>query len=60
MSACIQSPTLIPSFCVSSADGAVDVPLSWPLRYSHSPAEVIDTRDYDALAKIVAVLAKQW
>jgi putative aminopeptidase FrvX len=40
--------------------GAVDVPLGWPLRYSHSPAEVIDTRDYDALAKIVAVLAKQW
>jgi len=40
--------------------GAVDVPLSWPLRYSHSPAEVIDTRDYDALAKIVAVLARQW
>ena len=40
--------------------GAVDVPLSWPLRYSHSPAEVIDTRDYDALSKIVAVLAKQW
>jgi putative aminopeptidase len=40
--------------------GAVDVPLSWPLRYSHSPAEVIDTRDYDALAKIVAVLAMQW
>jgi putative aminopeptidase FrvX len=40
--------------------GTVDVPLSWPLRYSHSPAEVIDTRDYDALAKIVAVLAKQW
>ena len=40
--------------------GAVDVPLSWPLRYSHSPAEVIDTRDLDALAKIVAVLAKKW
>ena len=40
--------------------GAVDVPLSWPLRYSHSPAEVIDTRDVDALSKIVAVLAKQW
>jgi putative aminopeptidase len=40
--------------------GAVDVPLSWPLRYSHSPAEVIDTRDYQALANIVAVLAKQW
>jgi putative aminopeptidase FrvX len=40
--------------------GAVDVPLSWPLRYAHSPGEVIDTRDYDALAKIVAVLARQW
>ena len=40
--------------------GAVNVPLGWPLRYSHSPAEVIDTRDYDSLAKIVAVLAKQW
>jgi putative aminopeptidase FrvX len=40
--------------------GAVNVPLGWPLRYSHSPAEVIDTRDYGALAKIVAVLAKQW
>jgi putative aminopeptidase FrvX len=40
--------------------GAVDAPLSWPLRYSHSPGEVIDTRDLDALSKIVAVLAKQW
>ena len=40
--------------------GAVDVPLSWPLRYSHSPGEVIDTRDLDALARIVAVLAKKW
>jgi putative aminopeptidase FrvX len=40
--------------------GAVNVPLGWPLRYSHSPGEVIDTRDYDALAKIVAVLARQW
>ncbi|HEY4132158.1 MAG TPA: M20/M25/M40 family metallo-hydrolase, partial [Gemmatimonadaceae bacterium] len=25
--------------------GAVDVALAWPLRYSHSPAEVIDLRD---------------
>jgi putative aminopeptidase FrvX len=40
--------------------GAVNVPLGWPLRYSHSPGEVIDTSDYDALAKIVAVLAQQW
>ena len=40
--------------------GSVDVPLGWPLRYSHSPGEVIDTRDLDALARIVAVLAKYW
>lgn len=40
--------------------GSVDIPLGWPLRYSHSPGEVIDTRDLDALAKIVAVLAKSW
>ena len=40
--------------------GSVDIPLSWPLRYAHSPGEVIDTRDVDSLAKIVAVLAKSW
>jgi putative aminopeptidase len=40
--------------------GTVDIPLGWPLRYSHSPGEVIDTRDVDALGKIVAVLAKNW
>jgi len=40
--------------------GTVDVALGWPLRYSHSPAEVIDTRDMDALGKIAAVLAKEW
>jgi putative aminopeptidase FrvX len=40
--------------------GAVDVALGWPLRYSHSPAEVIDTRDLDGLSKIVAILARKW
>ncbi len=40
--------------------GSTDVPLSWPLRYSHSPGEVIDTRDLDALARIVAILARSW
>jgi putative aminopeptidase len=40
--------------------GAVDVALGWPLRYSHSPGEVIDTRDMDGLGKMVAVLAKKW
>ena len=40
--------------------GSVDVALGWPLRYSHSAAEVIDTKDLDALGKVIAVLAKSW
>ncbi len=40
--------------------GTVDVPIGWPLRYSHSPGEVIDVRDAEALARIVAVLAREW
>ena len=34
--------------------GAIDVALAWPLRYSHSPAEMIDLRDLRSLARIVA------
>ena len=37
--------------------GAVGVPVAWPLRYSHSPAEVIDLRDLAALARLVGALA---
>ncbi len=40
--------------------GSVDIALGWPLRYSHSPAEVIDTRDVDSLGRIIAVIAKSW
>lgn len=40
--------------------GSVDVALGWPLRYAHSPGEVIDTKDLDALGKIVEVMAKKW
>jgi len=40
--------------------GTVDIPIAWPLRYSHSPGEVIDTRDLDALARIIAVLVRSW
>jgi putative aminopeptidase FrvX len=40
--------------------GATDVALGWPLRYSHSPAEVIDLRDLDALGKIITSIAKSW
>jgi putative aminopeptidase len=40
--------------------GSVDIALGWPLRYSHSPAEVIDIRDVDSLARIITVIAKTW
>jgi putative aminopeptidase len=40
--------------------GSVDVALGWPLRYAHSPAEVIDTRDVESLARIIAVIARNW
>ena len=40
--------------------GSVDVALGWPLRYSHSPAEVIDTRDAESLARIVSAIARSW
>jgi putative aminopeptidase len=43
-----------------SAGGAVDVGLSWPGRYSHSPVEVIDRRDLEALAKLIAILAQRF
>ncbi len=37
--------------------GVVDVPLAWPLRYSHSPAELIDLVDVWSLGKLVAAVA---
>jgi putative aminopeptidase FrvX len=37
--------------------GAIDVPLAWPLRYSHSPAEVIDLSDLRALGLLIAAVA---
>jgi len=40
--------------------GAADIAIGWPLRYSHSPAEVIDTRDVDSLAHIITEIAKSW
>jgi putative aminopeptidase FrvX len=40
--------------------GSVDVAMGWPLRYSHSPAELIDTLDLEALSRIVTVIAKSW
>jgi len=40
--------------------GAVDVPLGWPLRYSHSAGEVADLKDVEALASIVAALVREF
>jgi putative aminopeptidase FrvX len=40
--------------------GSTDVALGWPLRYSHSPGEVIDIRDLNALAKEIAAIGKSW
>jgi putative aminopeptidase FrvX len=40
--------------------GSVDLAMGWPLRYAHSPAEVIDLEDLDALGKIVEAIARKW
>ncbi|HET6863171.1 MAG TPA: M20/M25/M40 family metallo-hydrolase, partial [Pyrinomonadaceae bacterium] len=37
--------------------GAINAGLSWPGRYSHSPVEVLDLRDLEALVRVVAALA---
>ncbi len=39
--------------------GAANIPLSWPLRYSHTAGEVSDLRDIEALEKIVNLLVKE-
>ena len=40
--------------------GVADVGLGWPLRYAHSPAEVIDLRDLVALADVIQLTAERW
>lgn len=40
--------------------GTTDVALGWPLRYSHSPGEVVDVRDLNSLAKAIAAIARSW
>ena len=40
--------------------GVPDVAIGWPLRYSHSPAEVIDLRDVGHLADVVQAIAERW
>jgi len=40
------------------AKGVPSVPLSWPGRYSHSPIEVLDLRDLDALVRMIVLLVE--
>jgi putative aminopeptidase FrvX len=40
--------------------GSIDLALGWPLRYSHSPGEIIDVRDVDSLARAVEAVARSW
>lgn len=40
--------------------GSVDIPISWPLRYSHSAGEVADLKDVEALGRIVAALVREF
>jgi putative aminopeptidase FrvX len=37
--------------------GVVNISLSWPGRYSHSPVEVLDLRDLQALERLIYALA---
>lgn len=43
-----------------SAGGAVDLGLSWPGRYSHSPVEIMDRRDLDALVRLIVAIARNY
>ena len=40
--------------------GTVDIPIGWPLRYSHSPVEVIAQSDLDALAAVIRHLVAEF
>ena len=39
--------------------GAVNIPLSWPGRYSHSPVEVADLRDVASLTRLIIALVRE-
>ena len=40
--------------------GVPDVAIGWPLRYAHSPAEVIDLKDVVRLADVIQAIAERW
>lgn len=41
------------------AEGPAMLPFSWPGRYSHSPIEVADLRDLEALVKLIVAVANE-
>ena len=43
-----------------TSNGVIDVAIGWPLRYSHSPAEVIDLKDVVSLADLIRAVAEVW
>jgi putative aminopeptidase FrvX len=43
-----------------AAYGVPDVPIGWPLRYAHSPAETVDLGDVASLAEIIQAVAEHW
>jgi len=40
--------------------GSIDVAMGWPLRYSHSPGEIVDIRDVDSLSRAIETVARSW
>jgi putative aminopeptidase FrvX len=40
--------------------GVPDVAIGWPLRYAHSPAEVIDLKDVANLGRLIRRIAERW
>jgi putative aminopeptidase FrvX len=39
--------------------GSINVPLAWPLRYSHSAVEVADLRDLESLTRLIIALSRE-
>ncbi len=42
-----------------SAFGAVNIPIGFPLRYAHTPAETADLRDAQAAVELIVALARE-
>ncbi len=42
-----------------TASGALNVPIGFPLRYAHTPAETADLRDAEAAVELIVVLARE-